>query len=504
MRIPYFILLFIFSLSLSAKQTAVYVKFSQFMTDEQETYLEMYFNIAANSLDYVETSAGKLQGGIEVTVQIMQDSNIVAADRFRILSPEFNDTNAISRFLLHQQRFPLAAGEYTVKLDIIDINEAEETYSFAPTISLNLKENQVAASDVLFLESYGPATQGSAYSRSGFDIIPIITSGSYFFPEGEDKLSFYCELYNLDQKLGDNQPYLLKYYLEDAETGTPLNQFASFSKKTTTAVQPVLASFNIAELPTGEYHLAIEVLDREANQVLGTKTFFYRRNKTQQVVEGSFESRDITNTFVDDLGNLDSIYRFVEYLYPISTEREQLLQEGLLAQGDEAMLKRYFLAFWQEKSPLRPQKEWLDYYKKVRYVNDKYSSSLRAGYKSDRGRVYLVYGKPDIIEQRAMEPNLPPYQVWQYNRVNTPFALSQTNIMFVFGEFDPSTQEYQLFHSTAYGEIQNRDWRQALYSRAYGGPGTIDPSSDPNEREFGSRANQSLILSTTGADRQDR
>lgn len=504
MRFTSLLLLLALSFGLSAKKTAVYVKFSQFMTDEQDTYLEMYFNIAASSLDYAKTSTGNLQGGIEVTVQILQDSNIVAADRFRILSPAFQDTSSISRFLLHQQRFTLAPGEYTVKLDITDINEPEEKYSFSPTISLNLKENQVAATDVLFLESYGPATKGSSYSRSGYDIIPIITSGSYFFPEGEDKLSFYLELYNLDQKLGENQPYLLKYYLEDAETERPLNQFASFSKKTTTTVQPVLASFNIAELPTGEYNLAVEVLDKEANQVLGTKTFFYRRNKTQQVVEGNFESRSITNTFVDNLGNLDSIYRFVEYLYPISTEREQLLQEGLLAQGDEQLLKRYFLAFWQEKSPLQPQQEWLDYYKKVRYVNDEFGTGMRAGYRSDRGRVYLVYGKPDLIEQRAMEPNLPPYAVWQYNRVNTPFALSQTNIMFVFGEFDPSTQEYQLFHSTAYGEIQNRDWRQALFSRAYGGPGTIDPSSNANDREFGSRANQSMILSTTGADRQVR
>ena len=76
--------------------------------------------------------------------------------------------------------------------------------------------------------------------------------------------------------------------------------------------------------------------------------------------------------------------------------------------------------------------------------------------------------------------------------------------MFVFGEFEPSTQEFQLIHSTAIGELQSRDWRRDLYFRAYGGPGTIDPDSDPNAREFGSRTNQNIILGTTGADRINR
>ena len=74
----------------------------------------------------------------------------------------------------------------------------------------------------------------------------------------------------------------------------------------------------------------------------------------------------------------------------------------------------------------------------------------------------------------------------------------------LLGEFEPSTQIFKLIHSTAIGEINSPDWKQELYFRAYGGPGTIDPGNDPNEREFGSRAKQNIILGTTGADQRNR
>ena len=99
---------------------------------------------------------------------------------------------------------------------------------------------------------------------------------------------------------------------------------------------------------------------------------------------------------------------------------------------------------------------------------------------------------------------MPAYIIWQYNKIQGDFVMTQNNKMFVFGEFEPSTQEFQLIHSTAIGELQSRDWRRDLYFRAYGGPGNIDPDSDPNAREFGSRTNQNIILGTTGADRINR
>lgn len=491
----------------AAKQTAVYLSFAQFMTPERESYLELYFNIEANSLDYAPNADGRFQGGLEVTLQVFRDSaTFITGDRFRILSPAYLDTNAIEKNLLHQQRFLLEPGEYRVVITLQDINEPEERYEFKPKIALALDPTQAQTSDLFFLESYAPAGSNSPYARSGYDIIPIITSGSHFFPESEERLSFYVELYNLDRRLGQDSAYLLKYFLQEATAEKMLNQYAAFSKKTARAVQPVLASFNIASLPSGEYHLVVQVLNKAGEEVLRTQRFFYRRNETSEplISLNDFESASISGTFVESLGNLDSLYRFIEYLYPISNDRERALQEGLLKEGDAPVMRRYFYAFWQQKNPLDPGGAWSDYRKEVRLVNRMFTTGMRPGYKSDRGRVYLMYGEPDRLDERAMEPNFPPYEIWQYDQINTAYAVPQTNRIFIFGEFDPSTHEYQLFHSTALGELQSRDWRRDLYFRAYGGAGSIDPDSDPNAREFGSRANQNIILNSTGSDRLNR
>jgi len=504
------ILVFIFlSLSFLAqanKKTSVFVKFSQFMNNQQETYLELYFTLKTASLDFDLSPKGQYYGGLEATVKIYRDSAFVTGDKFRILSPGYADTTQLDKNLLHQHRFVLTPGDYHLVLEMSDVNDTSEHYQFTKDISVNLKPKEVQSSELFFLESYTPAAKDSRYARSGYDILPIITSGSQYFPETENKLAFYLELYNLNKRLGPDGDYLLKYYLEDASTGKVINKFASFSRKKAQTVEPVLASFNINNLATGNYNLVVEALNKKGEPILQNRAFFFRKNNMAEVAEGSFETLDISGTFATEIGNLDSLYRYVQYLYPISSEREQHMQTGLLESRDETLLRRYFYAFWKEKQPLDPLGAWRDYYEKVKIANKLYTSGMRKGYRTDRGRVYLTYGSPDQVDKRQMEPNMPPYEIWHYKRINSAFAIPQTNRIFIFGEFESSTQEYQLFHSTALGELQSRNWRQDLYYRAYGGPGSIDPAGRPNssDREFGSRANQNIILQSTGAERPNR
>ncbi|MGB0978667.1 MAG: GWxTD domain-containing protein, partial [Croceimicrobium sp.] len=302
----------------------------------------------------------------------------------------------------------------------------------------------------------------------------------------------------------EGEKFLIKYYLKDESTGKSLSKFGGFARGISAAVNPVLGQIDISELPTGNFLLVVEAINSKGELVIKHENFFYRRNKNFEVLAGSFEDRSISGSWVDMIGNLDSIVKFVDFLYPISSEGEQALQESLLQEGNESKLKKYFYAFWQERKPLAPQEAWQAYHREVRIANKLFSSGLSQGYKSDRGRVYLMYGKPSLEERRDMEPNMPPYIIWQYDNITTNYTVPQNNRIFIFGEFEPSTRIYKLIHSTAIGEINSPDWKQELYFRAYGGPGTIDPGNDPNQREFGSRANQNIIMGTTGADRRNR
>lgn len=488
--------------ALQAKKMGIEISYAEFMDAKDQGYLELYFALSGQSIDYKKQN-GFYTGGVQITVALMQDSNVVAADKFNLKSPKLSDTNEFNQVFINQVRLPISPGTYTLSIDLQDINEPEEHYHLEQGIKTSLGGQQVAASNIMFLESYTPATGKSQFSKSGFDLVPWVNSGSYYFTEDVDKLNFYMEIYNTANRLGKDEDYLVKYYIRNADNQQVLNEYASFAKKKAGEVEPILASFNIEKLPTGNYELVVEAINKKQEPIVSESNFFYRRNPIDLLASVDYAEQDITGTFVDYIHSPDSIYQYIKYLYPISTDGERRLQKNLLDEYDFMKMKRYFYTFWAAHFPNTPEQAWKDYHQEVRKANELFGTGIRKGYMSDRGRVYLVYGKPDFVDQRKSEPNMPPYAIWQYNRINTPYAMQQTNRMFVFAEFNPSTNDYELFHSTAIGELQSRRWQYDMKLRYSGASGDIDDMQDASypTDPFGTRTRDNIIINSTGAGR---
>lgn len=499
---PTLFLLFIFSIQLSAKKIGIDISYAQFMNAEDEGYLEIYFALAGNSIDFVKNKANKYQGGVEITAAIKKDSAFIAADKFLLQSHGLDDTLNFAEAYINQVRFPLEKGTYTLVLDIKDINDPSEFYHFDQEFTIELGGADPTTSDLLFLDSYTPAKEGSIFAKSGYDLVPMVSSGSYYFNEAVSTLSFYVELYNTVDALGEDQAYILKYYLENTSNGEVLNKYASFAKKTSSKVEPVLASFNIEKLKTGNYNLVVEALNREGESVIKKSAFFYRKNNTPAFDIKDLADTDVTGTFADLLGGIDSLYLFTKYLFPISTDAERNYQKSLLEERDLKKMKQYFFVFWNQRNEYDPHTEWINYHKRVREVNFLYDSGLRPGYMTDRGRVSLVYGKPDLVEQRKFEPNMPPYEIWRYDQMSSRYLdiVNQSNKIFVFAEFNLSSNEYELIHSNAIGELNDRRWKVTLS----GGTIKSDDLDDNNSQQFddwGSRINNNVLIQNSGSGR---
>ena len=492
---PFFLLLILCSIQLSAKKIGIDISYAQFMNAEDEGYLEIYFALAGNSIDFAKIKGNKYQGGVEITAAIKQDSTFISADKFLLQSPELNDTLDFAEVYINQIRFPLEKGNYILVLDIKDINDPAESYHFEQEFTLELGGSDPTTSDLLFLHSYSPAKEGSVFAKSGYDLVPMVSSGSYYFNEAVPTLSFYVELYNTKDVLGENEPYIVKYYLQNTSTGEVLNKYASFAKKTSSTVEPVLASFNIEHLKTGNYNLVIEALNRDGESIISKKAFFYRKNNGPSVDFQDMANTDITGTFADLIGGIDSLYLFTKYLFPISTDAERNYQKSLLTERDLKKMKQYFYVFWSQRNDYDPQTEWENYRKRIREVNYLYDSGLRPGYMTDRGRVSLVYGKPDIVEQRKFESGTYPYELWRYDKLQSRYLdiVEQTNKIFVFAEFSLSSNEYRLIHSTALGELQDRRWQYTLSNRKSGSSDLDDNTSQYNDG-WGSKINNNSII----------
>ncbi len=493
---------FLFSITAFSKNLAIEISYAEFMNPQNESYLELYFALNSNSIDYVEEKEGVFKGGVEIIVQILKHTQFITGDKFRILSPAVADTTNIAQRFIHQQRFLLENGSYRLRIDIQDINEPEEIYHLDQQIKITLSSKKLAASDLIFLDSYKLSASKNTYSKSGYDLMPMVSSGTPFFTEAFENLSFYIEIYNLDKAIGKDTPYLLRYYIYDADKNLILNKYVSHSKKEANVIQPILTSFNIKDISTGNYLLKVEVSDKERNMLLTKERFFYRKNNLGRLpITENLEEVDVTGTFADHLGSFKSVYQYIQYLSPISTDAEIAYQKSLIEAQDLKNMKRYFYLFWLKKNETNPETEWNEYYREVKIVNHLYSSSIRKGYLTDRGRVFLTYGRPDQKEVRKFEPGLHPYEIWQFNQITSPYVIKQVNKIFVFAELHPSTNEYELINSNAIGELNNRRWRYILADGIHGNGRDIDQNDISLGDETGSRLNDNFIFNSVNSNR---
>ncbi|MCW8824752.1 MAG: GWxTD domain-containing protein, partial [Ignavibacteriaceae bacterium] len=76
------------------------------------------------------------------------------------------------------------------------------------------------------------------------------------------------------------------------------------------------------------------------------------------------------------------------------------------------------------------------------------------GWKTDRGRVFLVYGEPSEIDRHPNETDTRPYVIWIYESI-------EGGVLFVFGDLT-GFSDYQLLHSTKRGELRDDSWRRRI------------------------------------------
>lgn len=89
-------------------------------------------------------------------------------------------------------------------------------------------------------------------------------------------------------------------------------------------------------------------------------------------------------------------------------------------------------------------------------ANTRYSTTFKQGWRTDRGRVLLLYGRPDEIERNPSSIDTKPYETWFYYSLDG-------GVKFIFGDVS-GFGEYELMHSTHRNEIQDPNWRARIGS----------------------------------------
>ena len=112
--------------------------------------------------------------------------------------------------------------------------------------------------------------------------------------------------------------------------------------------------------------------------------------------------------------------------------------------------------FWPNsgKDGTRINEFKVQYFENLQYANATFSSAFKEGWRTDQGRVLLIYGKPDEIERNPSTLGTVPYEIWNY------YSL-EGGSEFIFADLT-GHGNLELLHSNYRNEIKDPNWRQRI------------------------------------------
>lgn len=444
------VLMLVFSPSMAM---VVFMNHAVFRNDDSGSIIEIYLKIPLSSLYFGKTEDDKFQASVNYEIKILKNDSLMFYRVYNLLSPLLSDTENLNFALLDLKRIELPMNLYHLEIQLYDNFYTGNRASASTLVNARFSQTTVSFSDIELLDTFYTSTsQPGKFSRSGRELIPNVFNSFTF---EQNSVYFYSELYNTSRLINEKTLFFKYYLLKDS---IMVENSEKISRQNAGIVNFLLGSIHIAFLPEGNYELKIEAYS-SANQKLAEKSIvFSKRRSHEYFIRLSSESSQIRFAKMLKEFSLDELKKNVSYLEIIADNREIQQIRLLKKETDRAELENFLYGFWMKRDSIDPGKSWLEYYNRVNDCNRQFTTMLREGYLTDRGRVYLEYGPPNSISESSSSQLAYPYQIWHYYQLTK----GQQNKKFVFFNRTGALNEYELIHSNAIGEPQNPRWREII------------------------------------------
>lgn len=462
----------------SAQNISALFGYSSFyLPDEGRPYVETYLDFDASTLTFAATPDDTYRATVEVTLVVRQGDSVAYLKKYDLNSPAVTSPDQRGFTFLDLQRFYLGNGIYDLELTLRDKLANTTPTIFRDKLVVYFAQGSIALSSVQLMSRVSPSDKENILSRGGMDMLPYVND---FMPASVTSLRPYFEIYYLDKEIG-NAPFDILCYIVQKETGTPIPGFETLRRfKEARTITPILQELDIANLPSGNYEMVVEVRNTDGDAMLSSRVAFQRSNPS---VQPDGTPVDIATSFAGLITDENLLNHYLKALYPISNERQKRIAAGLVKKSDLQAKQTYLYEFWTERSGLLAANDWEQYKKWLEYVDEHFSYPQTPGYHTDRGRVYLQYGPPDYIRdeknfvgalrigsgstgQIMISGEGPdsrghiyylPYQLWRYNRLEG----DEPNRVFLFWD-EMRSGYYKLLNSNARGEQIDPYWEHRL------------------------------------------
>lgn len=430
--------------------------YAQFAYDSTNNFVELYYSFNQNSLKKVDDSSGKhVDGILKIVISDSASGEIIIDNQWKIAHYVLDSETDPNQSLIGLVSFILPEG--TMKLDVTatDMNDASNLKNIIDHIRVKpIVNDDIGISDVqlAYKMVQGSENVNSIFYKNTYEIIPV---PNLVFSKEQPVLFYYIELYHLFNLGQDESKLKLNQLLLNSRGNIVKAKDKYFSRNSDSRVE--VGSVVIANLPTDTYTIILSLIDSVNNKgVSSSKKFFvYNPDLFYEDTTTSGSLAILATTFGSmSEEELDDIFEKSKY---IATSAEVDKYKKLVNEDG----KRQFMnEFWKLRDQVAdtPQNEYyLTYMQRVEIANQRFATLSRAGWKTDRGRVYLIYGEPTEIERYPSQVETRPYEIWQYTDI-------EGGVFFVFADL-LGFSDYALVHSTKRGELRDDNWTRRIYMR---------------------------------------
>jgi len=373
--------------------------------------IRLDYRMSRSELLFERTPPAGYHAAYEVRVIFYREKGErqVAGDTYtrELRAPTYAATRQRGEDISDHLDFQLSPGKYKVQVAVTDL-VAERTSTTAVPIEVPSAPPGLVWFSDLMLGVLEPATGGqdarlvpNPSRHYGDNIVAFAASG---------------EIFDRRPELTADSTYHL-YYKVAGEGGEQVS-----GGDTTVAKRAGRTSFvlrpRLVNLGAGTYRLtvAMNVPPKPGSKEKNTTV---RRDKSFDV-----DQSRATMGFASA--------QSVEVLRYIATKEES---EEIGKLTSEEARKSFWDAFWKRRDPTPDTTENEardDFYQRVQYANQHFATG-GPGWKTDMGRIYILFGRPDEVVRNPFNFDRPPEEIWYYYRDRRTFVFVDRD---GFGRYD--------------------------------------------------------------------
>jgi len=451
------------NLALNAQERSIDFVYDvvQFRADDKHIRWELHYALADTTLTYARVNnefVGELAFELTLSNPVSDTIRVQWAAR----SSATSQRPIHASFLTGMQALIVDPAQYTCSIAVRDLHDASRSATFSFVSVVRSLSAMPSVSDVLFVYpgSDPSVTRNSNHIRNGVAAIPNPRREVI----GETAtLGVYLEMYNTSEI--SSTPFTLSYDILDNVGREVAGE--KFSYDRSHAWLADRTDLDVSHLVSGVYNLRTRLIS-SSGTVVTRKDRFFVLNPSKPPVQQEMLSDDQlfeASEWATCTG--DRLQLELKLSEVIATPSERTVKSGL---NTDRAQQRFLYRFWASRDP-EPTTQINERLEEFRWAYERAQSAYARpgssdGWKTDRGKVLLKYGRPTQVILSNATIDSKPYEEWFFQNM-------QGGVYFYFVDRF-NNNSHQLVHSTLMGEINDPRWKER-WARA--GMREVNPAS---------------------------